>query len=415
MLKNLLLFIILASFSFAATCEPGFRDEVRVQIFDAKWRPIQNATVTFTYQKDQTTGKGYITTAPLYTDSQGKVATFLQNTEQLASRVRCDIRINVTFDGVTKTRTITAQHHLADEQFQFDAYSLILKAVDKYGRALPDVPVRVNQMEKTADSSGFAYFTVNKNNNVEVAVIYRGAVLTKTIEVQNDTFYTIQALLYNLILTVVDDSSNPLDVEIQVDSEAYYGSNLTIEDTPLARPSVHVTYGTLTKVPEIDLSQRESYTIVFDLMPPEISDVQVEMTEEGNMELTFRVTDPNPLASGPSLEDTTVAYNIAGTTYTAIPYVEGGRYVAEIIQPPENSLIRFTIVAKDKEGNMETLEGEYLVQPSAPEEPVTPPEEPEEPEPGIVPSENILFLIAAAVVGLVLLWVVYNYIRGLAS
>ncbi|NYZ60831.1 hypothetical protein H0O01_04010, partial [Candidatus Micrarchaeota archaeon] len=359
-----------------------------------------------------------VTTAPLQTNSEGRVSTVLHNTEQLASRVRCDIKINATFDGVTKTKTLTAQHHLSEEQFQFDAYSLTLHAIDKYGAALANNSVRANQQEGTTDSRGLAYFIVNKRNDVEVAVVYRGSVITKSISVQNDTYYTLQALLYNFELGVVDDSSNPLEAEITVDNDHFSSSSVSISDTPVARPSVSVTYGTLTKNPQIDLSQRESYTVVFDLTPPDINNVQVNMTPSKDMRITFDVTDPNQLASGPSLDDTVVTYTISGTTRTTAVYVEGGKYVAEITRPPANSLVRFTILTKDKEGNMKTVEGEYLVQSTPQGNQTTPPTNQTQPPvnpPSIIPLENPLFLLAAAIVGIALLWVVYNYIRGLGS
>jgi hypothetical protein len=423
MLKNILLLALLASAVYAAECEAGFRDPVRVQVLDAKYRPIPNATVTFTYQKDYTTGKGYITTNPLYTGADGKVSTVLTNTEQLDSRVRCDIKMNVTYDGVTHTESITAQHHLADEQVRFDAYSLTVKAVDKSGAPLANSPIRVNAMQSTTNGLGLAYFIVNKNSNVDVAVSYRGAVVSKRISVQNDTFYTLQALLYNFMLNVMDDSGNPLDAIILVDTQGYAGSAVSIEDTPLARPSVSVTYGLLTKMPEIDLSQRESYTVVFDLTPPAITGVGAELTAEHDLLISFSVEDPHTYASGPSADEITVSYNVGGVTRTVPAFVQGGKYVAEISRPPDNSLVRFTITAKDKEGNTQTVEGEYLVQYNAQGNgtgtgTVTPPAgngTGSQPGGQMLPTDNPLLLAGAGLVGLAVLWVVYNYIRGLSS
>jgi hypothetical protein len=419
MLRNVLLLLLLASAVFAAECEAGFRDPVRVQVLDAKYRPIQGAAVTFTYQKDYTTGKGYITTNQLYTDADGKVSTTLTNTEQLDSRVRCDITLNVTYDGVMHTERITAQHHLADEVVQFDAYSLTVKAVDKFGAPLALSPIRVNAMESTTNDRGLAYFIVNKKDNVDVAVSYRGAVVSKKISVQNDTFYTLQALLYNFMLNVMADNGNPLEATIRVDTQEYRDSSISIQDTPLARPTVSVTYGLLTKMPEIDLSQRESYIVVFDLTPPEITGVGVQLTPGHDMLISFNVVDPNTYASGPSADDITVSYNIGGVTRTVPAFVQGGKYVAEISRPADNSLVRFTITAKDKEGNMQTVEGEYLVQYSPQGNGTTPPAggngTGEEPPPQMLPTDNPLLLVGAALVGLALLWVVYNYIRGLSS
>lgn len=418
MLRNVLLLLLLASAAFAAECEAGFRDGVRVQVLDARYRPIPNASVTFTYQKDYTTGKGYITTNLLYTDANGKVSTTLTNTEQLDSRVRCDITINATYDGVTKIKRITAGHHLADEQVRFDAYSLTVKAVDKYGAPLALSPIRVNAMESTTNDRGLAYFIVNKRNDVDVAVAYRGAVVSKRISVQNDTFYTLQALLYNFMLNVMDDTGSPLDAIILVDTQEYNGSSVSIQDTPLARPTVSVTYGLLTKSPEIDLSQRESYTVVFDLTPPGITNVGVQLTPAHDMLISFVVEDANTYASGPSADDITVSYNIGGVTRTVPAFVQGGRYVAEISRPADNSLVRFTITAKDKEGNMKTVEGEYLVQYSPQGNgTVTPPggnttgSQPQQ----MLPTDNPLLLAGAALAGLAVLWVIYNYIRGLSS
>jgi hypothetical protein len=66
---------------------------------------------------------------------------------------------------------------------------------------------------------------------------------------------------------------------------------------------------------------------------------------------------------------------------------------------------------------MQTISGEYLVQGEGPAEPSEPsePSEPEEPEEGFIPEENPIFLCAAAGIGLILLWTVYNYIRGITS
>ncbi len=413
MWKKMFMLVLLAGMFYAAECDTEWLDPIKVRIFDANYRPIANATVNFTYQKDYTTGKGYITTKDFLTDSTGTVETSLRNSEKNPRHVDCDITINVYYDGVALEREVTAQHHSNELHMLFDAYQLRVRAVDKLGKPITNNPIRVNEMWKATDGSGYATFQVNAADEVEIAIPYKNSVVSGTISVEGDMSYTFQALLYSMRVSVVDDSGNPLVAEVTVENETFVGSGFEVEDMALARPAVTAVYGSLEKNVEVDLSQKEEYTIVFDLTPPDITNVQAEMTKDGNLKITFNVNDPNAMASGPSLEDTEVSYSIGGSTYKATPYVEGGKYVAEIIQPPENSLVRFTIVAKDKEGNMKTVEGEYLV---------TPEEEPgnggavpggEEPEP-IVPGDPLL-LGVAAIVGLVLLWLVYNYVKGIVS
>ncbi len=140
-----------------------------------------------------------------------------------------------------------------------------------------------------------------------------------------------------------------------------------------------------------------------------------------DLRISFFLDDPNPLASGPDIGSTTVSYVVSGVTQEAVPYAESGAYAVEIPAPPENTLLRFTITAYDMEGNMNTVNGEYLVTPETEPEQETgnggeggSPDGTEAAEP---PSEDggLIFLALGAIVVIVLAYVVIGYFRGLSD
>jgi hypothetical protein len=411
MWKKFMLFAVMFGSLFWA-CAPGFTDTLNIKVIDSKYRPISGAAVNITYQKDETTGKGYVTSTTQYTGEDGKVSIIARNTEVIERRVECDITISAEYDGVIVERVVEAQAHSAEMQVQFeDAYLLNLKVVDRYGQPIGNTQVRINDLYRNTTEEGYIAIVVN-GGTVEIAVPYLGAVITREIEMGNDLTYTLQARAYALSLDVVDDRGDPLAAQITVEEEETMGTGVEIEGLAITNPYVRVVYGSVEKFPQIDLTQGGEYTVSFDLTPPEITNVEVGREGE-DLKIRFFLQDPNLLASGADTDSTTVSYIVSGVTQDAVPYAESGAYVAELPAPPENTLLRFTITAYDEEGNMNTVNGEYLVTPEVENEPESGSEEGggmEMPEEG-----GMILLVLGAIVVLVIAYVVISYFRGLSE
>ncbi|MBD3398033.1 hypothetical protein GF412_02560 [Candidatus Micrarchaeota archaeon] len=418
LLASFFLFGVLLLSSVSWACEAGFVDTLNIKVIDHKYRPIEDAKVTVTYQKDRTTGKGYVTTNPQYTGADGKVEETIRNSEVFEDRVECGVTITAEYDGVVVEREIEAQSHSAELQLRFEeAYLLNLKVVDRYGSPIAGTQIRVNEMYRNTSSSGFVAIIVNKGD-VDVAVPYLSGVISEEIQVEEDTTYTLQARVYPLNLQVVDDQGDPLVADIIVEDEEYEGSEVEIEEIALQSPYVKVVYGSLEKTPEIDLASETDYIVSFDLTPPEITNVEVERDED-ELRIRFFVYDHGAYATGADLDETTVSYTVGGVTEYAVPYVESGSYIVDMPVPDENSLLRFTITTYDMEGNMQTVNGQYLVTPGEEEEEDGEPIEEEETGEGGQPptgaEDNTLFIVIGAVVVLVLAYAVWSYIRGLTE
>ena len=413
LLKKVFLFALLfaASSAFAASCEAGFEDTLHIKVIDRQYRPIEGAEVTVTYQKDQTTGKGYITTNPQYTGPDGKVTETVRNIEQFDNRVDCEIAITAAYDGLVVEEEVGANSHAAEIILRFeDAYLLSLKVVDRFGQPIANASVRINEMYRNTSESGYVGIIVNQGT-VDIAVPYLHGVLTEELEITEDTVYTLQARVYPFKLSVVDDLGMPLAAEINVDGDEYYGTGVEIAEMALPTPEVTITYGSLEKRVPVNLAEETQYTVSFDLTPPQISNIEV-VRDENDLKITFFIKDPNGLASGVDLDETTVTYSVGGVTQTAVPYAESGAYAVEMPAPPDNSLLRFTITTHDKEGNMNTVNGEYLV---TPEEEEPPPAEDGEGEATEESGDNTLLIIVGVVVVLIVAYAIWSYVRGLTE
>ncbi|MBD3389735.1 hypothetical protein GF415_02150 [Candidatus Micrarchaeota archaeon] len=410
----LLLFALVFSPGIAKACEPGFVDTLDIKIIDHKYRPIEGAAVNVTYQKDRTTGKGYVTTNTQYTGEDGRVEETIRNTETFESRVECGLTIRAEYDGAVVEREIQANDHANELQVRFgDAYLLSLKVVDRYGQPLANTQVRVNQMYRNTTESGYVNIIVNEGIT-EIAVPYKNGVITKEVEVTEDKTYTLQARVYPLHLEVVDDMGGPLDAEITVEDMEFESSEVDIEEIALQHPYVVVSYGMVERVPEINLAEQTEYIISFDITPPEITDVEVRR-EDGELRIFFYINDPNAYASGADLAETSISYTLEGITHTAIPYADSGGYVVDIPEPPENTLLRFTITAYDNEGNMNTVNGQYLITPEEEDGEENGEGEGDGGEEPLEESDNTCLLVGGALAAVIVVYLVWRYVKGLTE
>lgn len=411
--KKLFVFALLLTISTGQSCDAGFTETLNIKVIDSQYRPIEGASVIVNYQKDRTTNKGFVNSTTQYTGENGSVSVTIRNTEAFQNRVDCTVTIYAEYDGVIVQRKIEAQKHSAELQVQFsNAYLLYLRVVDRYGAPIANTQVRINDMYRNTSGEGYAPVIVNEGT-VDVAVPYLEGVISEQIDITQDLTYTLQARVYSFRLSVVDDAGRPLDAQIFVEGDEYYGSEVEISEIALANPEVKAVYGTLEKSPAVDLSQESEYKVSFDLTPPQISDIEV-VERNDELRIMFFLTDPNTLSSGPDLDETTVTYTVGGVTETAVPYAYSGAYAADIPKPPENTILRFTITTHDMEGNMNSLNGEYLITPEE-EEPVPQVQEPEEVLEEEEEGDGTIPMIVGSFVILLLAYVVYSYFRGISE
>lgn len=347
---------------FAGTCETRFKETVRIQVFDSKWVPIEGAMVNITYQKDYTTGKGYVTTNNFYTDSEGKTELIIHNGEQNPAKVDCTYTVKVSYLGSEQTRNEEAGAHglTADLQFIFEAHTLNIYVEDRNGDPISNAEVNVMGMKKRTDNSGLARYTII-SGVVPISVKYSKGVVSEELYIEEDTDYTFQLILYDLKISVVDDDGEPLKALITVDGDTYDTTTLNLKDLLTPNPIVTIGYGGMEKEVPIDLDENQNYEVVFDTTPPVIENLKITQSSKA-IKVAFDAYDVGMAPSGVNLENVKVTYIVEGSSYNAPVYKESGNnYVGEVPLQSINTLVKIKVVVSDADENSAKYEAEFLI------------------------------------------------------
>lgn len=357
------MFLIILSTSFSAACNTMFSDELNIRVLDAKNRPLENATVTVTFQVDKTTAKGYTTTLPLLTSSDGTTYVKIQNLEQVSSNVDCNIVINAEYDGKTAKKTVIANSHENLIDLKLDVYSIFLTIKDSEGKLLEGALASANLIQSKTNNIGFTVLRVGAGTKT-LFITYGGATRQYTVQVNDDTTYAVSFFLKDVVITVLDDYGNPLLSKASWSGKEYQSDangKIIVPSIGVISPSITVIYQGLTKIPDMDLDRQTEYTVVFDMTPPKIISV-VDKKENNLVKLLITIEDPGEYSSNVDPSSFSVRYDTGSGWNNAKAYKQGtDLYVAEMQGIELNSVVYFEIYVKDYDLNSVSLPGTFSV------------------------------------------------------
>lgn len=359
----LLLLLVAVAHFFAAECEPGFEETAQVQIVDGKTRPIENATVQITYQVDQTTGKGYTTTAPKKSDANGYATFIFRNQEVLEERVDCTYTVIVTYDNQKVEKKFTVNAHGPTIQVQVDAYRLNIRAVDQHDNVLPGAEISARGIRKTVGNDGRATLVLG-SGDANVTLKYGDGIVSRKLLISNDTDYKYQVGVYDLTLWVVDDKNTPLVVNASVGGSALQTNSsggLAIQKLLTARPEIKTVYRGVEKAIDADLAVQGEYYIVYDLHAPKIKNIVAKGDPDGIV-IDMNVVEEGVRASGLAPDGIRVRYSYGGVDYFAPVYVKAkDEYEASIGSIAKDTIVELFVEARDNEGNIRSMKGFFSV------------------------------------------------------
>lgn len=412
--------LLAATFSFAATnCSPYFVDNFSVVVYDAQTRPIQDAAVTVHYQLDQTSGKGYIWTIPVYTNKNGLTGNIIiHNIEPLFSKLDCVFEVYATYSGKEVHKDFTVGIHSDVLDLELDAYLVSVKLMDQLSRPIEGAEVWFNSVNRTTDKTGLAYAHAIKGD-LQILVQYADGKYAENIKVTSDVNKVIGVQLYELVLSAIDDNGNPLQFNATIGTTTY-GSNengsIIVEKLGTAKPEVTVKYKNVEKPIYVDLSLQKKHTIIFDATPPEFGKINVILSGTVT-KLIIPAYDPGQHASGIDSEGVVAKYKIgdSGTWESTSVYLSSkDQYVAEIPNPKTESVVKFSIELKDKDGNIRTTDGQYMY---VPEQQIInqPDQDTSATTTATTPAKedfSFVFLIAGFIIVIVVIYVAYRRFFG---
>ncbi|VVC04438.1 Carboxypeptidase regulatory-like domain protein [Candidatus Burarchaeum australiense] len=336
--------------------------------------PVPGVPITVIYQKqvgvfdvplDETVGPERLDgRVEGFTDADGNFITGLIDYVRFG-----EVRDYYIIAGNQQLHTSVGEHvtgtkHVEVFMENFPIRRVILRALDGDGRALANASVSVTcgevVMQKTSDSLGIVYFYVSAPATCAVSLAYGSVTLSQSIpEITQDLNLDLPLQLYDLSVRVVDDNSMPLtNVTMLVpgfpQGATDEGGRFVIRRFPSTSAYVTMFYNGRQQATNVDLKSSDFVKVVFDLLPPSISDVNYTMNGTGTARIRAMVRDPGASHSG--VAGVYVRYSPNKRIWTTLPMYPTGAYTYEAALPAQEpgTEVFFVIEAVDSRSNKAT-------------------------------------------------------------
>lgn len=344
-------------------CEPRFKETLTIRAFDKELNAIKNVEIITKHQIDFTTGKGYYTSPPRYTNENGTVKIQIVNTETQKNKVDCNVEINATLNNVRITRIITATSHPQNIDFVFPAARLTVEVIDQKNNPLKGAKIYIDNLTATTNEFGLANFILLLSNHT-VVIKYSDYQVEKNADLNGKAKLSVEIPIYDIIVKILDDSGKPLNASLLLGGHEYL-SNEAKEINISVAGNMHnavAIYNGIERNIEFDLSKQNDVKIVFDFNAPEIKNLNVSESENG-IRVTLQGIDNGVFASGIPTNGLSARYKVdGGTTQQATIYVRAhGVFVVEIPVQQQGKTITFLLEMRDNSENKQNLEAEYIV------------------------------------------------------
>ncbi|MEM4367139.1 MAG: hypothetical protein QW035_03345 [Candidatus Anstonellales archaeon] len=336
-----------------AECKAGFSEKVVVKVYDGENSPIEGALVNITYQKDATTGKGYVTSPNVYTDSNGMASFLVVNIETLESRVKCDYTIRASYGGVS-SRLDTYYKMPQPFGITINVYPVIIKLLDRYKKTIEQGSVSSNGVPciKREDYSWKCYggkgtvFTASFGDS------------TKEFEedITNSTYKYYVLDVYQASLLLKDDTGKLVSGIVKVGDHSYQVEGEAPVVAYHQTETVRAEGLGITKERAVDFASTDVVAFIFDIHSPLIGQTTIEGNDDNTkMIIKSHITDTIGVSSAK------VLYTVGGKTSQASGVKRGDTYEFTLPVPENYRIVSITIVATDADGNTAQRSGTITI------------------------------------------------------
>ena len=366
---------VLALFSLLLLDIPTawYTEKLTVQVWDQQYRPVQNAQAYVEYQLNDVAGM--TKTKPKPTNESGFAEILFTDYEEINASVDNSYTLYVQYGNQTKTAGLIAENGTSSRMYQMvvEAYYAIVRAYDQKGAPVA-ANVTINNQRKETDAGGNALFQLppgSYNVRVEKGSYVRNLDLALG-GASGDR--SLDALLgdYSLDVAVKDENDTPISsalVRIDGQEISTNGSGMAhFENITDPEQSVTVKYQQYTKKFETMLDREGKLAVVFDLSAPVIKALHVTISKSGAGTVSLFIDDTGPSASG--IDSVIVKYTVNGMENSLPTYSTSyDTFEAKIPSQPPSTLVEYLVMITDKEGNIVSQDGNYLVPAIAEQQP----------------------------------------------
>ena len=350
-----------------------YTEKLTVQALDQQYRPVQGAQAYVEYQLNDASGT--VKTKPKATNESGLVDILFTDYEQVESSTDYSHILYVTYGTQNKTANLIADNGTSSKFYQMvvEAYYAVVKVHNQRGTPL-DVNITVAGQTKASDSGGRAVFQLppgSYNVRVEKGEYVKNAnlVLSGT---TGDQPVDVLVGEYSLDVSVKDENNTPVSsarVSVGGQEEDTNASGTAhFENISNPDQEVSVRYGQYTKNFNMMLDKDGKLSVGFDLSAPIIKKLDVVVSKGGAGTVSLFVDDAGVAASG--IDSVIVKYTVNGVENNLPTYSTGfDTFEAKIPVQPPNTLVDYLVMISDKQGNIVSQGGNYLVPAAAEQQP----------------------------------------------
>jgi len=344
--------------------------DVIIRVRDAQLRPVVGANVTFDYVATDPVLGELRRTDVVRTDQFGVAQ------KRLSADFNTPYSINVSFHGASEIISSSWMGGF-DRFVNLPLLDFMVRLIDTEGNPLPNVPLGVqtdsgDQFATKTNATGFCLFSQYDRNTVYTIHAQYGSAESVILVVPDSKLHAIQFPTYSLeIKTFTDDAATLLtDMSISYDAMGTVvrdstGITSLFRQVPEGDVAIVVRYANRTHADRFYLNSSTSRSYVFDVHPPVIGTPSLSPERpvpENEVAVSVNVTDPGPNGSGlPDLVNmippVELYYSLDGAVWKSVhmyPDANNVSYRGRVPGVPKDSIVRFYIVAYDRENNSAT-------------------------------------------------------------
>ncbi|VVB73902.1 Uncharacterised protein [uncultured archaeon] len=354
-------FMLLASVAFAYWSE-----KIDVYAIGSDGKALKNATVDVVYQS---TKCGDHVGISKQTDGLGVAHFEFVNTVDETFNPACvEHSYTMTASLVGFSNSTIGFLNNSDKKYfiRLPLLQEVITVVDSSSRPVSGASAAFAGTMFSSDASGTIYLSLPSGTASDMAVSYRGIVRALKVNPSDSASITVTLPIYDLQVRLFDEFGRRINGTVEFGGDSQPSTSTAPALFPrFAEESAGFSVIASGKQKIINTTiTSDTLDIYFDFAAPSIRDVRTAPYGRDSVQVTAAVADDGTYASGLA-SNPTLGYAVADGGYTEVKMYPASANTFEATVPAGGQNVSFSIIASDKQSNVNRYEGTYSFSGSA--------------------------------------------------
>ncbi|MFA6036380.1 MAG: hypothetical protein WC759_05505 [Candidatus Micrarchaeia archaeon] len=279
-----------------------------------------------------------------------------------------EVREYLISSGKESRRVIVGEHYVGTKHVEVFVQNtsvtrITVQVADGDGRILPNVSIAgtcPTPFSGATDAQGAYSAYLRGADQCQLTARYGSIENTLFVSTpEGDVSTSLKLPLYDLSIKVVDDNNNPLRATVSVpgypQGETDDSGLFAIKRFPASSANIGIIYNNRNQATPVELKSSAPMTIVFDVTPPRISDVNSTVNKTtGIGRVRARVVDGGSMRS--EISSVSLRFSADKRHWSRVPMypVTSSTYEANIPEQAPGTEVTYMIEASDAYANTQT-------------------------------------------------------------